>query len=67
MRSTLANPTLADAGTAICGDGICGLIKHFFLANLLFDVATIALAAIAGTGVLRLAFRWFDEPLAKSP
>ena len=44
----LINPCLA-----ICADGKSCLIKHFFLANLLFDVATIAFVGAIGLTVLQ--------------
>ncbi len=53
LMATVACVT--DACVTICGDGKASLIKHLFLANLLFDVATIALLGVAGLAVLR---RW---------
>jgi hypothetical protein len=42
---------IVDACVAICGDGKPELIKHLFLANLLFDLATIAFIAVIGLAV----------------
>ncbi len=53
LMATVACPI--DFCVAICGDGRCGLIKHLFLANLLFDVATIAVLGVVSLAVLR---RW---------
>jgi hypothetical protein len=68
LSTTLA--CAVDVCVAVCGEGKCGLIKHLFLANLLFDVATIALVAVVGLLVLR---RWTasqgdtDSPLLTGP
>jgi hypothetical protein len=43
----------ADACVAICGEGITGLIKHLFLANMLFDFASIAMLGAIALVVLR--------------
>jgi hypothetical protein len=56
LMTTLA--CVADGCVAICGDGKCGLIKHLFLANLLFDIATIALVALLALGLLQACARW---------
>jgi hypothetical protein len=44
---------IVDACVAIGADGRTGLIKHLFLANLLFDVATIALLGVVGLAIPR--------------
>ena len=44
---------VVDLCMTMCADGKAGLIKHLFLANLLFDVATIAFVAAIGLALLR--------------
>jgi hypothetical protein len=44
---------LIDPCLAICADGKSCLIKHFFLGNLLFDLATIAFVGAIGLAVLQ--------------
>jgi hypothetical protein len=43
---------VVDLYLTICVDGKACLIKHFFLANLLFDVATFAFIGVIGLAVL---------------
>jgi hypothetical protein len=65
LMTTLA--CVVDGCVAICGDGKCGLIKHLFLANLMFDIATIALIALLGLGLLQRWTKWQSVRVPCSP
>jgi hypothetical protein len=51
LIATLALPV--EMYIAIIGDGPLDLLKHLFFANILFDVATLALLGLAVIGGVR--------------